>query len=81
MARNNMLKEEVKQPSHLRFLETLDLGDEFAVEEETLLTRHWMYTHQRVYGIDRIFPDQSTRQAGMSDHFRRCVDSLEIVQE
>lgn len=37
MARNDVVHEEIKQPTLFSVLQTLDPGDEFAIEEETLL--------------------------------------------
>lgn len=81
MARNNVLHEEVEQPALFGVLQTLNLGDELAVEEEALLACHRVHSHKRVNGVDRVFTDKTTGHTSVVDHLGRCVNSVECVQE
>lgn len=74
MTRDNMVHEEVKQPTLFGVLQALDLGDELAVEEEALLARHWVHPHEWVDGVDSFFTDKTTRHTSVVDHLRRRVN-------
>jgi hypothetical protein len=81
MTRDNVLQQEVKEYLHFWVLEALNLGDELAVQEETFLSRDWVYANQRVDGIYRVLPDQTPRYPYMCNHHRRTVNSLQAVQK
>lgn len=68
MASGNVVHEKIKQPLLLGHLHALDPGDEFAVEEQTLLAGHGVHADERVDGVDGVFADKTASQAGVVDH-------------
>lgn len=81
MTRNHMVHEEVEQPALFGILQTLDLGDKLAVEEEALFAGHWVHSHERVDSVDSFFTDKTACHTGVVDHLCRCVNGVESVQE
>ena len=68
MTSHNVAHEEIEKPSLLGLLETLHLGDEFAVEEETFLACYWVHPHKGEDAVDGGFAHQTARQTGVVDH-------------
>lgn len=81
VARNHVVHEEIKQPALFGVLQTLDLGDEFAIEEKTLLAGHRMHSHKRVDGVDSVFTDEASCQTSVVDHLGGRVNCIKSVQE
>lgn len=54
MTSNEMLHEKVLQDSKFRFLESLNLSDEFSVDEETFLASHGVHANKWVDAFHRI---------------------------
>ena len=80
MPSDDVLHEEIQQPTLLGLLQTGDLGDELAVDEQAFLARDGVDAHQRVDGVDGLFAHQATSQTRMVDHFCRRVDGAQSVQ-
>ncbi|GMF69911.1 unnamed protein product [Aspergillus oryzae] len=59
VARDDVVHEEFGEPALFGLLETLDLGDEFAVDEEAFLARYGVDPDQWVDGIHGIFADET----------------------
>lgn len=68
MAGNDVLHEELEQHLLLRLLEPHDLRDELRIDEEALLTRHWVYPDERVDRVDGILADEAAGQMCVIDH-------------
>ena len=68
MTSHDMAHEEIEKPSLLGLLQTLYLGDEFAVEEEAFLARYWVHPHKGMDAVDWVFAHQTTRHTGVVDH-------------
>lgn len=81
MPSNDVLEQEIKEVAELWFLQSLDLGDELAVDEQALLSSDWMHTNQGMHGVDRILAHQPTGETSMVDHLRRRVDGFELVNK
>ena len=59
VARDDVVHEEVGEPTLFGLLETLNLGDEFAVDEEAFLARHGVDPNQWVDGVNGVFADKA----------------------
>lgn len=81
MSGNDVLEQEIKKVPEFGFLQSLNLGDELAVDEQALLSSDGMHADQRMHGVDRILAHQATGEAGMVDHLGRRVDRLQLVNE
>lgn len=81
MARDDVVHEEIKQPTLFGVLQTLDPGDEFAIEEETLLASDGVHSNERVDGVNGIFADKTSCHTSVVDHLGGGVDCIESVQE
>lgn len=68
MTSHNMAHEEIEEPSLLGLLQTLHLGDEFAVEEEAFLACYRVHPHKGMDAVDWVFAHQTTRHTGVVDH-------------
>lgn len=54
MTSDEMLHEEVLQDSKFRFLESLNLRDEFTINKETFLASHGVHADKWVHALHRI---------------------------
>ena len=68
MAGNHMLQQEINQDLRLGLFHALNPGDELAVEEKRLLARDGVDADERVYGVDRVFADETAGLTDVGDH-------------
>ena len=80
MASDDVLHEEVDEPALLRLLETLDPGDEFAVDEEALLAGNGVDADKRVSGVNRVLTNQAAGGTSVVDHFGGRVSDSQGVK-
>lgn len=59
MTSDEMLHEEILQDAELRFLQSLNLGDEFAIDKETFFAGHGVHADKRVDALHRVLAHQA----------------------
>ncbi len=64
MTGNHMVQQKINQELRLGGLHALDLGDEFAIEEEALLPCDRVNANEWMVGVDWVFADET---AGLTD--------------